>query len=201
VLFFSKSWRKVLFSFKGICAGPVDDKLSGCDFDLITYNGSTNASSGSFPWAQVRMPTPFPQLAPLAAGVATPGNTHVDKQVVEKFFYDSECDCIDGDDDMETRVCQRDDDCCPNTPRCFNDPATNANRCMLCLHKGQACRENRDCCGSEGGNVQCNGVTHTCEGKIDPCAPGCSKDDECSSTWTCDTTTNHCDGHLCGGPT
>jgi hypothetical protein len=182
VLFFSKSWKKTLFKFTGICAGDPNARIEGCDFDLITFNGSTDAASGSFPWAEIRMPTTFPQLSVLTPAASTPGAQSVDLSVVEEFFYDGQCDCIDGTDAAETRVCVRDQDCCDNTPNCFTDPVSGQNSCIDCRSRGETCAEDADCCGVP--NSLCNTITGTCEGKLS-CTGPCTRNDECVSGQQC----------------
>jgi hypothetical protein len=185
VVFFSKTWRKTLLNFTGICAGSPDSTIEGCDFDLISFEGSTNAATGSFPWAEIRMTTPFPQLAPLQPGASVTGFGFADINTVEQFFYDSLCTCIDGNNAQETRECFRDQDCCDETPNCFPEPVSGRNECITCRVRGDTCNEDNDCCGIPG-RVVCNqsGATGICEG-LGECNTPCTRDDECADDLRC----------------
>ncbi len=182
VLFFSKTWRKTLLNFTGICAGSPNDHIDGCDFELVSLEGSTNAAVGSFPWAQIRMPTTFPQLAKLQPGVSKTGYSFVDMNTVEHFFYDTLCTCIDGNNPEDERECFRDEDCCkPDTPNCFNEPTSGKNMCIKCRLRGDTCNDDLDCCGSAS---VCNVTEGKCEGTLS-CNGPCKRDDECVTGQTC----------------
>src|SRR5690606_8101904 len=66
-VFFSKTWRKRILSFQGLCDATLElDEVpaydSDCDFDLIKEEGSLNVAEGGFGWGEVRMPLSFPKL-------------------------------------------------------------------------------------------------------------------------------------------
>jgi hypothetical protein len=189
VLFFSKTWRKRLLQFEGLCKGAPEADIPECDFPLISLEGSTDAASGSFPWAAIRMPTPFPKLDLLQANAAPSGTGTVNKSVVGEFFFDSLCTCIEEEDQSPATPpqpeCFRDDDCCNEVPNCFNNPATGRNECILCQDRGEPCRELDDCCGGDEMRI-CNSGTHTCEG-LGVCHSACGSDNDCSVGLRCDT--------------
>lgn len=180
VLFFSKSWRKTLMNFKGICSHPLKDTVEGCDFDLITLAGSTDAAVGGHPLAEIRMTTPFPELAPLVPGASTPGTGSVGNGVVEEFFFDGLCTCIDPTDTEETRECFRSADCCPEFPTCFHEPGSTDTECITCRDSGQTCNTVEECCGDPT-RVACQlGMDgrRTCVG-LGFCHSFCNIDAEC----------------------
>ena len=110
--FFSKTWRKKLLRFPGFgLPEPIN---------LISGGGSFAAQTEDpFGWGTVQMPLPFVELANL--NQATPELTgteqDLDKNFVEKFFYDSLCTC-----QQDLNACVRTDDCCGPASTCFSDP-------------------------------------------------------------------------------
>ena len=200
VLFFSKTWKKTLFSFHGICAGDELANLPDCDFKLVSLEGSTDAASGSFPWAEVRMPTTFPDLALLTPGAAPTGTGTVDKSIVEDFFFDSQCQCYKSQAEGETRECFRSDDCCDAFPVCFPNPGTLKHECITCRNIHQNCTQDSDCCGDiEPGSTlpadRCNGATGTCEARRE-CYIQCASDADCATGSFC-SDTHACDRPSC----
>ena len=179
IAFFSKSWSKTLVKFNGMCPGSPDADLgSPCNLTLVSFDGSTDAASGAFPWGTVRASQPFPQLARLSAA-APSGIGRFDASQTEKLFFDSLCTCIDGNDTSEARECFRSEDCCPGTPRCFSDPARSGkSSCITCRHRGESCKEKADCCGG----ICFNG---TCEGQHG-CGGDCRSGDDCKDGLPCD---------------
>lgn len=140
VLFFSKTWRKRILSFSGICDADLEiDQVPApnpdCDFDLIKEEGSLNASVGGFGWGEVRMPVNFPKLSSLIPNAAPAGEQPLDPSRVDQLFFDTQClECIDGDNPPEDRECFRNDDCCANLPVCF--PTLSGNECIECRKPG-----------------------------------------------------------------
>jgi len=196
VAFFSKSWRKRIFSFKGFCARPDkpnnEDFLGApCDATLVSAVGTSDAAGGSFGWGALRSEMPFPELKPLIRGAAPGGTKFVDFGRVQQFFYDDLCTCINNNNPDETRTCFRNDDCCPATPICFNDPANPAPtpRCSVCRARGQSCRPengNSDCCA---GQICFNQDPNRpnfffCTGQSD-CDQHCNTDNDCVHDLTC----------------
>ena len=194
VAFFSKSWRKRLFSFKGFCprpAAPDDEKEIGgsCDTTLISAGATPDAAGGSHPWAALRAEMPFPELQPLMT-TATAGISAVTVERVQQFFYDSLCTCINNNNPDETRTCFRNDDCCPGTPVCFTDPANPGPgpKCSQCRTRGQTCRPqngNTDCCTLQlcVPDNQRPGLS-ICSGP-GGCNAGCINDSQCQQNLTC----------------
>ncbi len=175
--FFSKTWRKTLLNFNGFCHGDPNSPLQGCDLHLISLGGGGDVASGSIPWGSLRQAMPFPKLAPIMTR-ATPGLAKADTTVVGKFFYDSLCTCIDGDNPADTRECFRSQDCCSNEPVCFHDPSGAPAKCIACRAATQSCNVDSECCS---GNV-CNG--NVCKPQ-QPCNGTCSRDAECESGLAC----------------
>jgi hypothetical protein len=192
IAFFSKTWRKRLLSFKGFCARPEGDPLrplgAPCDVTLVSAAGTTTAASGDFPWGAVRAEMPFPVLnklmTPAPEGVGT-----FSSERVEQFFYDSLCTCINNDLPTETRVCFRNDDCCPAKPVCFSDAVTPPT-CIACRGHAQSCRAENgdgDCCPGQ----QCVAPDPTkpnervCSGPLE-CNAFCENDNQCAHDLRCD---------------
>ena len=200
IAFFSKTWRKRLFSFKGFCARPDGNPTAPlgapCDVTLVSAVGTTTAACGAFPWGAVRAEMPFPELTNLMTP-APEGTGTVKTDRVEQFFYDSMCTCINNDLPTETRTCFRNDDCCSAKPICFSDAGTPAT-CIACRSHAQTCRlENgdADCCAPQKcvtpdpTNAPNN---HICSGP-GGCGTACVRDEECESDLKCDP--NH--GNQC----
>ena len=179
--FFSKTWRKTLLTFDGFCHGDPNVPLDGCDLHLLSLGGSGAVASGSVPWGALRQAMPFPKLARITTA-ATPGLVKQDTNVVGKFFYDSLCTCIDGDNTAETRECFRSQDCCPNKPVCFHSPSGAPAQCVVCRDANQDCNVDSECCA---GNY-CNGSVCKPKGG---CGATCTRDLECAGI--------PCDGGRC----
>jgi len=195
IAFFSKSWRKRIFSFKGFCARPDkpnnEDFIGApCDATLISAKGTSDAAGGFFAWGAVRSEMPFPELKPLT--VAAPvGNELIAFDRVQELYYDSLCTCIDNRNADETRNCFRNDDCCPATPICFNDPENPAPipSCKECRAHAQTCRianGNGDCCfGQQCVAPDPSRPSHfICSGPLD-CGAACTNDNQCAHDLTC----------------
>ncbi len=181
VLFFSKTWRKTIFNFDGICPSTPGQRPSpnaDCDFDLIKAEGSLTGASGPFEWGQIRMPFSFPKLQRLANGAHPVGTGEVDANRVDELFFDSLCTCIDPNDPDETRECFRNDDCCDATPNCFKDPNSQVSECIECRAEKETCNTNSDCCD---GNV-CT-LDKTCQ--VGECYSPCKVNSDCQEGYTC----------------
>lgn len=74
------------------------------------------------------------------------GEGEVDTDNAGKFFYDSLCQCIDGDDPDDERECFRSADCCPNKPRCFKPNSGSKATCTTCQAVSAECNVDADCC-------------------------------------------------------
>jgi len=195
VAFFSKSWRKRIFSFKGFCArpeAPHNEDFVGapCDATLVSAVGNSDAAGGSYPWAALRSEMPFPELQPLTPRAAPTGIAFVSFDRVQQFFYDNLCTCINNNNPDETRTCFRNDDCCPATPVCFTDPANPGPgpRCSQCRARAQTCRpenQDRDCCSGQlcVPDILRPGLS-ICAGRGD-CNQGCTNDTQCQQDLTC----------------
>jgi hypothetical protein len=196
IAFFSKTWRKQLLSFTGICT-PAHPKPF-CTTTLVSIGGSTDVAGGSFPWASVAPEIPFPMIAPINTPAPAGLTNLVDTSQAEKYFYDSQCSCIDGAVPTDTRECFRNGDCCPDTPTCFSNPQTKKHQCIVCEARGQVCNQDTDCCGNANHNSLC--ISGTCQGQRD-CSELCSRDDECQSPLSCvfnpNTGKTTCDGDRC----
>ena len=174
--FFSKTWRKTLFQFDGICKGDANVPNKDCDFPLVSLANSTTAAEGSFPWAEIRPELAFSKLRKITTSV-TPGKAGANASNPGKFFYDSLCQCIDGNDPSDTRECFRSDDCCPGSkPRCLKPENGGKPVCTLCQTVGLDCNADADCCDPDT-NVCIN---HKCSAKLF-CNNACSRDKECGS--------------------
>jgi len=199
IAFFSKTWRKRIFSFKGFCARPDSDPTAllgaPCDVTLVSAVGSAAAASGAFPWGAVRSEMPFPELkrltAPAPIGMAT-----VATDRAQEFFYDSLCTCINNDLPSETRTCFRNDDCCPAKPVCFTAPGTTTPKCIDCVKKQENCRDASDCCPgmvcvpklpSDPNDKWCAG--------LGGCNEPCTRNEDCRPFLDC--VDNGVGGHSC----
>jgi hypothetical protein len=181
-LFFSKTWRATIVSFKGFSLPP-----------LVLFKGkSGDIALGDAPWATVQMPNPFPTLTklPVPASPPPPSATQVpaDTSKVEKFFYDSQCQCID-----PGQACHRNADCCAAGPLCFSDPAGPAGApatCTTCRSSSQSCNTDSDCCagnaagcyptadtaGAPKACTQCLNQGRVCDPNHNLCCNGCLPD-------------------------
>ncbi|HVY29587.1 MAG TPA: lectin-like protein [Polyangiaceae bacterium] len=182
--FFSKTWRKTLFQFDGICKGDANTPNKNCDFPLVSLANSTTAAEGRFPWAEIRPELAFSRLRKITSS-ATPGNRTASVEKAGKLFYDSLCQCIDGDDPNDQRECFRSDDCCPGSkPRCLKPANGGKPVCTLCQDVGRDCNADADCCDPT--NNVC--INNKCSGKLF-CNATCSRDVECAS--------KHCEDSSC----
>jgi hypothetical protein len=199
IAFFSKKWRQRLFSFNGFCSAPVSgDTLSsfpplpGCDLTLVSLAGSTDVAGGGFPWGEIRLETPFPELKPFITNAVPLGSDPVDLSRVQQFFYDSLCTCI-GPDQKDinhpnlTRSCFRDADCCPLAPTCFHDHQLGGSSCITCRNPDDTCNVDSDCCT---GNI-CSHITGRCQ-PPSGCDELCTRDAECRAG-------TDCLSNICGG--
>jgi hypothetical protein len=195
IAFFSKSWRKRLFSFKGFCARPAapnnEDFIGApCDTTLISAEGTSDAAGGFFGWGAVRSEMPFPELSPLTT-TAPAGTELISFDRVQEFYYDSLCTCINNNNPDETRNCFRNDDCCPATPICFNDPENPAPipSCKECRGHDQTCRPqngNGDCCFGQQclAPIPSRPDHFVCSGPLD-CGQACTNNNQCMTGLTC----------------
>lgn len=211
--FFSKSWSKRLFGFTGLC--PEDE---ACEYSLVSVNGSTEvAALDDHQWNKIAMPSPLPALmAPFGWGPVPTTSTPVSTAPVEEFFFDSLCTCIKDRTDQKSgleRACVRADDCCPETPRCFDDPARSSfsSRTVCstaCRRANASCRVNSDCCDHTT-TMRCANVPEAVYPRCIPrsaCGQSCTSDDHCrnqSPALRCITngTVGIClrkDGIICG---
>jgi hypothetical protein len=162
IAFFSKSWSKRLLKFNGICAGDLATPLEGCDIALLGDSG--NVFEGPLSdWGALRMPSPFaliPKLPPAkpipthpgAAGPLVP-DAKLQTDRVEKFFYDSLCQCAPTQaspeaDVEEAQGCYRDADCCGAAAEgayCFKDPLGDVPW-GVCITEQRGCL---DTCGKD----------------------------------------------------
>jgi hypothetical protein len=189
--FFSKTWRKTLFKFDGICPGDPNVPNPDCDFPLVKLAGSTTAAEGSFPWAEIRPELPFERLKKLVNGTFESGAGAVDTDNAGKFLYDSLCQCIDGDDPDDERECFRSADCCPNKPRCFKPNSGSKPTCTTCQAVDAECNADADCCDTA--NNACRGGFCKPKGG---CSSPCSRDAECISSLECQADST-CYGSVC----
>jgi hypothetical protein len=169
--FFSKTWRKKLLRFPGFgLPEPIN---------LISGGGQFAAQTEDpFGWGTVQMPLPFVELASLdqAAPELTGAEQDLDKNFVEKFFYDSLCTC-----QQDLNACVRTDDCCGPASTCFSDPfgtvppgsPAGTKFCRKCGQPNDSCNTDGDCCFNP--NSVCRANRCTCV------APGgsCGQDANC----------------------
>jgi hypothetical protein len=145
--FFSKTWRKVLLRFPGFSLGAPINLLSG---------GGTFPAIADDPavWGTIAMPLPFIELANLRTDTPLPPTgtaVALDTTVVDKFFYDSLCQCK-----LDNQACVRPADCCTPGASCFSDPfgvvpdgsPPGTKFCTSCRNPGDSCNVNTDCCGN-----------------------------------------------------
>jgi hypothetical protein len=195
IAFFSKTWRKRLFQFDGICPGQIGDipanPRAPCDITLLSMGGTTDVASSSFPWGTVRAEMPFPELAPLTT-TAAQGRGTVNKAQVQELFYDSLCTCIGPPSANSTHECFRNDDCCPSNPRCFSNPVTGHNECTGCKVLADPCNVDSDCCAG----TSC--FQNRCR-ILGGCNQGCETDADCDALQgvTCSSVTGTCGGAIC----
>jgi hypothetical protein len=189
-VFFSKTWRKTLLQFTGFCHGDPNVALDGCDLNLLSLAGTADIASGSLPWGSLRQEMPFPKLTRLTTHAPT-GESGPRTSVAGKYFFDSLCTCIDGEDPADDRECFRGDDCCPNKPRCFHPPDGGKAQCIDCLANDERCNVDSDCCSQ-----LCNTTTGTC---VSPggCGTTCTRKAECIATDFCSSDHQCLDSHNC----
>jgi hypothetical protein len=193
IAFFSKTWRKRIFQFDGICPGAIADIPANpkppCDIPLLSLGGTTDVASSSFPWGAVRAEMPFPELAPLTTA-APQGSGTVSTAQVQELFYDSLCTCIGPPSTNPTHECFRNEDCCPSSPRCFSNPETGHNECTGCKAGGEVCNVDSDCCTGTScfaGHCRFLGV----------CFSPCEDNHDCNALDTCDPGSHTCVGEDC----
>ncbi|MBN2342738.1 MAG: C-type lectin domain-containing protein [Deltaproteobacteria bacterium] len=108
-LFFSKTWRQKIATWNGLCSSniPKADRPDWCSFDLLNFNGELATEPRDLPWAYIKMPDPFVQLAPVRYKPNTDANGNIvedtlitleDEQIlseskanVHEFFYGVQC--------------------------------------------------------------------------------------------------------------
>jgi hypothetical protein len=159
VLFFSKTWRKTLFEFKGFCPqskNAADGSQAGCDFPIFHAQGELIAAEGEFGLGQIKMPLTFPQLslarvvsdieATLSALPPVPPGTPAtevdfnEDARVGQLFYATECaTCMPpGFATRPEDRCISKKECCGDTSICYHNtnvdnPAYNTKGCRECL--------------------------------------------------------------------
>ncbi|HET9954818.1 MAG TPA: lectin-like protein [Polyangiaceae bacterium] len=138
--FFSKEWRKVLFTFPGF--GP---------FEVPLISGGGNAPAFSIDphkWGSFQVPFPFAKLARLNPLEVLTGTARAfDTSNVEEPFYDNLCHCSN-----TAEPCTRRADCCDSANQiCFSDPAVGGQGvCSACRQRAQTCNSVADCCPGRG---------------------------------------------------
>lgn len=163
VLFFSKTWKKTLFTFPGFCpqsANEADGSQPGCDFPIFHAEGELIAAEGEFGLGQIKMPLSFPQLSlarvmsdieaelsadpeasPFVVSALEVGeeNFNPDSRVGQLFF-DTQCETCKpfGFPERPEDRCVANSECCGDTSVCYHNtnvdnPAYNRKGCRECL--------------------------------------------------------------------
>lgn len=187
IAFFSKEWRRTLFTFPGF--GPIDVPLisGGGDGPAVSVDGHN--------WGSFQVPLPFIQIPRLNAQEVLSGTSRAFQTTnVEEVFFDNLCQCS-----LDSATCSRNADCCNHpTSVCFADPATgSAKVCAGCRSTAASCNVIGDCCPAETPRFceddpattqthrvcrQCRGVGEACATNADCCA---SNRMQCSVSKTC----------------
>jgi hypothetical protein len=194
--FFSKSWRRRIVAFNGLCSR--NNPQAWCDVSI--FDRSDGIARGPWDWGTIQMPMPFLALQRLET-TKPPGSVAFSEGAVGQFFYDSLCTCIptwDGltnEEQGQVDDCFRVEDCCDQSPgqACFHDPEDDRHKCTGCRSSGESCSENQECCAGVPFCVQPpagGDLNGTC--RRGDCNDPCNDDNDCVDGFSCE-------GHRCHG--